>query len=182
MLLPLPLACRAAAAAAAAVLLSACGGGDEDSAAPSSSSASSTAAETSESAAGSEAPQGESEFCTQSQALLDDLGSAFSDQSDPTSVETAFSQAAEGFRSVEPPAEIEQDWTTLADGLDEYAAAFAELDQSDPESVSAFQQRTTSLQGELTGAATSVETYLNEECGIDTDAEPSASGSTAPSS
>ena len=178
MLLPLPLACRAAAAAAAAVLLSACGGGDEDSAAPSSSSA----AETSESAAGSEAPQGESEFCTQSQALLDDLGSAFSDQSDPTSVETAFSQAAEGFRSVEPPAEIEQDWTTLADGLDEYAAAFAELDQSDPESVSAFQQRTTSLQGELTGAATSVETYLNEECGIDTDAEPSASGSTAPSS
>ena len=180
---PLLLASRAAAVAAAVVLLSACGGSDGDGdAASSSGSPSSSAAETSESAAASEAPEGDSEFCTQSQELLDDLGSAFSDQSDPTSVETAFSQAAEGFRSVEPPAEIEQDWTTLADGLDEYAAAFAELDQADPESVSAFQQRTTSLQGELTGAATSVETYLNEECGIDTDAEPSASGSTAPSS
>ncbi len=183
----LALASRAAAAVAAVVLLSACGGGDGDGDATSSSgSASSSAAETSEPTEGtaesSEAPEGDSEFCTQSQALLDDLGSAFSDQSDPTSVETAFSQAAEGFRSVEPPAEIEQDWTTLADGLDEYAAAFAELDQADPESVSEFQQRTTSLQGDLTGAATNVETYLNDECGIDTDAEPSASGSTAPNS
>ncbi len=169
---------RAAVVAAAAVLLSACGDDGDSSASPSSSAPSSSAAETSE----SEAPQGGSEFCTESQELLDNLGAAFSDQSDPGSVETAFSQAAEGFRSVEPPAEIEQDWTTLGDGLEEYAAAFAELDQSDPESVSAFQQRTTSLQGELTGAATNVETYLNEQCGIDTDAEPSAPGSTAPSS
>ncbi len=170
---------RAAVVAAAAVLLSACGDDGDSSASPSSSAPSSSAAETSE----SEAPQGGSEFCTESQELLDNLGAAFSDQSDPGSVETAFSQAAEGFRSVEPPAEIEQDWTTLGDGLEEYAAAFAELDQSDPESVTAFQQRTSSLQGELTGAATNVETYLNEECGIDTDAEPSVSGeSTAPSS
>ena len=172
---------RAAAVAAAAVLLSACGGSEGGSAGGSaspSSSASSSAAETSE----SEAPEDDSKFCTQSQELLDGLGAAFSDQ-DPASVETAFSQAAEGFRSVEPPAEIEQDWTTLGDGLEEYAAAFAELDQQDPESVTAFQQRTSSLQGELTGAATNVETYLNEECGIDTDAEPSGAGeSTAPSS
>jgi hypothetical protein len=169
---------RAAVVAAAAVLLSACGDDGDSSASPSSSAPSSSAAETSE----SEAPQGGSEFCTESQELLDNLGAAFSDQSDPGSVETAFSQAAEGFRSVEPPAEIEQDWTTLGNGLEEYAAAFAELDQADPESVTAFQQRTSSLQGELTGAATNVETYLNEECGIDTDAEPSAGGSTAPSS
>ena len=181
MRLTLTLAPRAAAVAAAAVLLSACGGDEGSSASSSSSSASSSAAETSESEE-SEAPAGDSEFCTQSQELLDGLGAAFSDQ-DPASVETAFSQAAEGFRSVEPPAEIEQDWTTLGDGLEEYAAAFAELDQQDPESVTAFQQRTSSLQGELTGAATNVETYLNEECGIDTDAEPSGSGeSTAPSS
>lgn len=173
----LPLAPRAAAVAAAALLLSACGGDEGNSASPSSS-ASSSAAETSE----SEAPQGDSEFCTQSQDLLDNLGAAFSDQSDPTNVETAFQEAAEGFRSVEPPAEIEDDWTSLGNGLEEYAAAFAELEQSDPESVAAFQERTTALQGELTGAATNVETYLNEECGIDTDAEPSASGSAAPSS
>ena len=178
----LTLATRAAAVAAAAVLLTACGGDDEGSSASPSSSASSSAAETSEATSDSEAPQDDSEFCTQSQTLLDDLGAAFSDQSDPTNVETAFQQAAEGFRSVEPPAEIEPDWTTLGNGLEEFAAAFSELDQSDPQSVAAFQERTSALQGELTGAATSVETYLNEECGIDTDAEPSASGSTAPSS
>ena len=176
----LALAARAAAVAAAALLLSACSGDEGSSASPTSSassSASSSAAETPE----SEAPQQDSEFCTEAQQLLDDLGSAFADQ-DPASVETAFQQAAEGFRSVEPPAEIATDWTTMGDGLEGYAAAYAELDQSDPESVTAFQQRTTSLQGELTGSATRVETYLNEECGIDTDAEPSASGSTAPSS
>ena len=179
---PAPLLRSALAGAVAVVLLTACGGsGDEEPAAASSTPAPATSSPAPSSATAAPDPAAE-EFCAESQALLDDLGSAFSDQSDPTSVETAFSQAAEGFRSVEPPAEIEQDWTTLADGLDEYAAAFAELDQSDPESVSAFQQRTTSLQGELTGAATSVETYLNEECGIDTDAEPSASGRTAPRS
>ena len=177
---PLSLAPRAAALAAAAVLLSACSG-EEGGGSASSSSASSSAAETSEPAE-SEAPEGGSEFCTQSQQLLDDLGSAFSEQTDPASVETAFQQAAEGFRSVEPPSEIEQDWTTLGDGLEEYATAFAELDETDPQSVAEFQQRTSSLQGELTGAATNVETYLNEECGIDTDAETPASGSTAPSS
>jgi hypothetical protein len=178
----LTLAVRAAAVAAAAVLLSACSGDDGGSASSPSSSATSSAAETSEPAAESEAPQGDSEFCTQSQDLLDELGAAFTEQSDPASVETAFQQAAEGFRSVEPPSDIEQDWTTLGDGLEEYAAAFSELDQSDPESVTAFQERTSALQGELTGAATNVETYLNEECGIDTEAEPSAAGSSTPSS
>ena len=85
------------------VLLVACSGSEESegSAASSSSSAPSSAAETSE----SEAPEGDSEFCTQSQELLDGLGAAFSGQ-DPASVESAFSEAAEGFRSVEPPAEI----------------------------------------------------------------------------
>ena len=178
----LTLAPRAAAVAAAAVLLSACSGAEEETEAAPSSSESSEATEPSEPASESEAPQAGSEFCTESQELLDGLGAAFSDQSDPASVEAAFQQAAAGFRSVEPPGEIEQDWTTLGDGLEEYATAFSDLDQSDPESVTAFQQRTTSLQGELTGAATNVETYLNEECGIDTDAEPSASGSAAPSS
>ena len=179
----LSLAARAAAVAAVGIM-TACGGDEGSDASPSSSASSSAPSSAPSSAAPTseaEAPQANSEFCTQSRELLDSLGSAFSDQ-DPASVETAFQQAAEGFRSVEPPAEIAGDWTTLGDGLEQYAAAFAELDQNDPESVTAFQQRTSSLQGELTGSATKVETYLNEECGIDTDAEPSAPESTAPSS
>jgi hypothetical protein len=47
--------------------------------------------------------------------------------------------------------------------------------------VAAFQQRTGTLQGELTGAATGVESYLASECGI-SDTAPPPTGSTAPSS
>jgi hypothetical protein len=167
---------RGVAVSAAAVLLTACGGDDaEESASPTTES--STPAPSSEP---SEAPESGSEFCTQSQELLDGLGAAFTDQADPASVEGAFQQAAEGFRSVEPPAEIEEDWTTLGDGLEEYATAFAELDESDPDSVTQFQQRTSALQGELTSAATNVESYLNAQCGIDTD-QPTDSSS-APAS
>ena len=169
---------RGLAVSAAAVLLTACGGDDGGDDAAESSAPTTSAAPSSEPE--EEAPEADSEFCTQSQELLDGLGAAFTDQSDPTSVEGAFEQAAEGFRSVEPPAEIEDDWAALGDGLQEYAAAFAELDETDPESVTAFQQRTSSLQGELTAAATNVESYLNEQCGIDTEQE--STESSAPTS
>ena len=175
----LSLAARAAAVAAVGIL-TACGGDEGSGASPSSSAASSASSSAAPSSA-AEAPQANSEFCISSRELLDSLGSAFSGQ-DPASVETAFQQAAVGFRSVEPPAEIADDWTTLGDGLEQYAAAYAGLDPSDPESVTAFQQRTSSLQGEVTGSATKVQTYLDEQCGIDTGVEPSAPGSTAPSS
>jgi hypothetical protein len=166
---------RAGAVPALAVALAACSAdeGGDDAAPPAASSSSGTAA----SPSGSAAPQAGSEFCTRSRELLEGLGAAFTDQADPASVEGAFERTAEGFRAVEPPAEIEQDWTALADGLEEYAAAFAELDETDPESVADFQQRTGTLQGELTGAATAVESYLAEECGI-----AGSSGTAAPSS
>jgi hypothetical protein len=176
---PLTLLSRGLAASAAAVLLTACGGDEapEDSdASPSESSAPATSPE---SEPEGEAPAADSEFCTESQELLNGLGAAFTEQTDPASVEGAFQEAADGFRSVEPPAEIEDDWATLADGLEEYAAAFADLDESDPESVTEFQQRTTALQGDLTAAATGVESYLNEQCGIDTDQEPTESAPTS---
>ena len=163
-----------ALSACAVVLVSACSGGEPDDAAPAPSSTS-VAASPSESAA----PQAGSEFCTKSQALIDGLGVAFSDQADAASVQGAFEQAAEGFRGIDPPADIEDDWTTLAEGLDQYAAAFGGLDESDPASVAGFQQRTAKLQGELTGAATGVESYLAAECGLSD--VPPTTGSTAPS-
>ncbi len=165
---------RGLAVSAAAVLLTACGGDDGGDDAAESSAPTTSAAPSSEP---EEAPEADSEFCTQSRELLDGLGAAFTDPSDPTSVEGTFEEA---FRSVEPPAEIEDDWAALGDGLQEYAAALAELDETDPESVAAFQQRTSSLQGELTTAATNVESYLNEQCGIDTDQE--STESSAPTS
>ena len=172
----------ALAAGAAVLLLGACSGDEEPAAEPSAgtTATSTAAASTTGSASASAAPQAGSEFCTRSQELLEGLGAAFTDQADPASVRAAFEEAAEGFRRIEPPPTVEDDWTALADGLDQYAAAFADLDETDPESVAAFQQRTGTLQGELTGAATGVESYLASECGI-TDTAPPSTGSTAPS-
>ena len=160
-------------AVCAVVLVSACSSDQPDASLPT---ATSSAAPSS-SASG--APLAGSDFCDRSQALLEGFGAAFSDQADAAAVQGAFEKAADGFRAIEPPAQIEDDWTGLAEGLDEYAAAFADLDESDPESVAAFQQRTGVLQGELTAAATGVESYLAAECGL-TDLGPTSSGSAAP--
>jgi hypothetical protein len=169
---------RVLSACAAGALLTACGGNDEtDDPAASSTPATSAAAPSA-----ADPSQAGSAFCTESRELLEGLGSAFSDQADAAAVRGAFEQAAEGFRAVEPPAAIEEDWTTLGDGLADYAAAFGELDESDPESVAAFQQRTGALQGELTGAATSVESYLVAECGLTDTPSGASTGSAAPSS
>lgn len=168
---------RQAVICASVLVLAGCSGGAAPPDAGSSASSAPTSAPASSS--GSAAPQAGSEFCTSSQELLEGLGAAFSDQADAESVRAAFEQAAEGFREIEPPPAVADDWTALADGLEQYAAAFAELDESDPESVAAFQERTGVLQGELTAAATGVESYLAAECGL-SDLPPSSTGSAAP--
>lgn len=173
----LPTLSRAALPLAAAVaLLTACSGGDEgDSAAPSAATeAPTSAAETSEPAA---APEADSEFCTQATALNDELDSLFTDQADPEAVEQSLAQAADGIRAIEPPAELDADWTVLADGLDELGAAYADLDPEDPASLGAFQERITTLQADLAAASTSVESYLTGQCGIDTGSEEPAAPS-----
>jgi hypothetical protein len=158
--------CRSGLTAAAAlVLLTACGGDSGGGG-----SASSAPAETSSSAPEeADAPAADSEFCTQAQALVTTLESAFSDQSDPTSLTQQFQQTADAMRGIEAPDEIAGDWTTLADGLEQYAQAFAELDINDPASASEFQQRTAPLEADLTTAGTNVENYLTTECGIETE-------------
>jgi hypothetical protein len=90
----------------------------------------------------------------------------------------ALQQAADDVRAIEAPSEISSDWTALADGIEQFAQAFAEVDVNDPASASAFQQRTTEIVGSLSSSATNVQTYLAEECGID----PTATDSAAPSS
>ena len=157
-------------AAAALVLLTACSGdsGGNDAASSASQETSSSAPET------SAAPEADSEFCTQAQALVTTLEAAFTNQSDPTSLTEQFQQTAAAMRGIEPPQEIADDWTTLAEGLDQYAAAFAQLDVDDPASASTFQQQTAPLQAELTTAGTNVENYLTNQCGIDTGPTESA--------
>jgi hypothetical protein len=164
--------------AAAVVLLTACGGDDGDGGTADATSSAETSSSAEETSASEEAPEAGSDFCTAATALNEQLDSAVSGGGDPASVEDSLRTASEGIRAIEPPAEISDDWNTLADGLDELGAAYTELDEADPESVSAFQQRVAELQGELTGASANVETYLTEQCGIDTGSSESSSATT----
>ena len=166
-----PPACRSGLSlAAAVVLLTACGGSDEeDSASTATSASSSSAAGTSTSGAGSE-------FCTQAEEALDEVEPALSGSEDPAAL--ALQEAADSVRAIEPPAEIDADWTALADGIEQFAQAFAEFDATDPASASAFQQRTSEIVTSLTDSASSVQTYLADECGLDVDATEPASPTT----
>src|SRR3954463_10249842 len=93
--------------AAAFVVLTACssgGSGSSNSAASTSSAAPSSSAENT-------APQADSQFCTQAQALTASLDKAFNEGStDPASVAQQFKQTADALRTLDPPAEIADDW------------------------------------------------------------------------
>ena len=164
--------CRGGLVTAAALLLTACGGsGKTDDAAAGSSAASS-------SSAGSSAPEADSAFCTRAQAMIKALDSAFNDQStDQSSLADQFQQTADAVRSVDPPAEIADDWETIASGLEQFGSAFAKYDPTDPAAASSFAQQSQKLQTEFAGAGANVEKYLSEQCGIDTGTESASPSS-----
>jgi hypothetical protein len=145
-------------AAAAVVLLTACGGSGDDE--PASGAAVSSTASTSEAA--------DPEFCTRATEAVKGIQPAFTaGGDDPAALATALQQASDDVRAIEPPSEIEADWTALADGMEQFAEAFASADATDPASRAALQQRATEIVGELTTPATHVQTYLAEECGLE---------------
>jgi hypothetical protein len=142
--------------AAAAVLLTACGGSGND-----------NSASTSSSASGTSADAASSEFCTQAADALSQVEPAFTGQGgDPASLAPALQQAADKVRAIDPPSDIAADWTALADGIEQFAQAFAEVNVNDPASASALQQRATELLGQVSTSATNVQTYLAEKCGL----------------
>jgi hypothetical protein len=155
--------------AAAVVLLTACGGSDDDPAAsPTGSSASETSATESAGAAGSQ-------FCTEAADLQDEIAATFTGQSGPDALPTVLRSAAEDIRQMEPPAELAADWTSFGDGIEQLAAAAAQVDFTDPEAVAAFQAQVPGLGAGFGEASVNVDTYLSEECGLGGDgAEPAA--------
>jgi len=162
-------ACRSAfPLAIAAVLLTACGGSDEpDPAASGSSASSSSAAETS-------APAADSEFCQEAAAVQQRVTTTFTGESDLSTLPAVLQQAVEDIRVIEPPAELESDWTAFADGIQEVAAA-AQIDFADPAAREGFQQEVGALQQQYGTSFANVQTYLGEECGLTADAvEPAA--------
>jgi hypothetical protein len=162
-------ACRTGlSVAAAVVLLSACGGSDE------SDSAASASSETSSSAAESSAPEEGSEFCTEASELLASVDPALSGQAGTDGIGPLLQQTADGIRQIDPPAELADDWTAMADGLEEFGTAFEALDVNDQQSLAQFQATSAQIQGRIGTAAANVQTYLAEECGVDLPSEPAS--------
>jgi hypothetical protein len=159
---------RGLSVAAAVVLLTACGGSDEEESASSETSASnSSATETS-------AAQADSEFCTEAAGIEDRVSSSFN-QSDPAALGQALRDAASEIQDIEPPDEIASDWAALAAGVEEIAGIVETTDPDDPAAQESAGAQLQQLQVDLQSASTNVETYLSEECGIDTSgSEPSA--------
>src|SRR5215218_5998981 len=149
---------RAATATAAVLLLSACGGSEDGDSAAETTASSSSAAETT-----SAAPQADSEFCTQADDFGNSISSSFN-SNDPAQLTQNLQDAADGVRAIEPPAEIADDWNALADGLEKVATTLDGADINDPEVAAEVQ---TDLQA-LQEPSTNVQTYLQEQCGIDT--------------
>jgi len=151
--------------AAAVVLLTACGGSDKNTSASSSSKASASASETTAGAA-------RSVFCTQAAAALSSVSPALSGkENDPAALAQALQQAADKVRAIHAPSEISSDWTKLSDGIQQFAQAFASANVNDPASASALQQRSAQISGSLTAAATHVQTYLSDKCGLSAPSE-----------
>jgi hypothetical protein len=156
--------------AAAVVLLSACGGSDEDGSAAGST-------ESSPSASESAAPEADSEFCTEAGSIQERVSASFT-EADPSSLGQVLQEGVTEIRAIEPPDEIASDWAALADGLEQIAAAFADVDLTDPAAQQELGQKVAELQGPLDTASTNVENYLRDQCGIEIDSgEPAAPSS-----
>jgi hypothetical protein len=175
---------RAVSATAAVLLLTACSGGsDDESASSTSSAASSSAAESSSEAPESsgEAPASDSEFCTEATQINERISTSLS-ETDSDSLSQNLQTISDEIGAVEPPAEIADDWNTLADALGQAAGALDGVDLTDPEQAAQAQAELGDLQTQLGDAGTNVEAYLREQCGIDTDGTATASEPAAPSS
>jgi hypothetical protein len=162
--------CRTALAGAAAfVLLTACGGGDgEDTASSSSASETTSSSSASGSAEGSaDAPAADTEFCQQAGTFLQQIQTTDLNTEDPAAIGDLLSQAAGQMRAIEPPSEISADWTALAGAIEQLGTAYSTTDFSDPEQATAFSQAAAELEAQLTTASTNVETYLSDQCGLE---------------
>ena len=89
------------------------------------------------------------DFCEQAEAREETMDSI----SEPTNEQR--DDAMEAFRAMDPPAEIEDEWTTVMSALDAFTA-----DNPDPAAMAEL------MTDEMQAAGDRVDEYLTEECGL----------------
>ena len=101
----------------------------------------------------SDSASGGGDFCDQADSLDD----TFESIDDPTSEQ--FSEALDRIRSMDPPAEIADDWEQLVSALD--GLEDIDLENPDPEALAGFDTEA------MQQASDRVDEYMSEECGIE---------------
>ncbi|WP_159792959.1 hypothetical protein [Puerhibacterium puerhi] len=166
-----------ATTAVLALSLAACGGsGDETDAAAEETTASADATPTEEETAAEETPAeetpaeeetadaGAGDVCAASETLQD-MSSI--DTSDPAAAIAAFDELTTEFESVEPPAEIADDWNTVATSFREYTDTIQSV-LDDPTAEDAVTKASDAAQAlmsdEFMEAGTSISTYTATNC------------------
>jgi hypothetical protein len=166
---------RAGAGLALIVIsLAGCGGDDEGSTAGSAATDTSAASPTAEPSEESpSADTGDDEgFCAEVEAAGDELENlgADADFTDVEDAANALRESRDTLQSVDPPAEIAEDWSTVISYFDTAVTGSENLDLSDPaELEQQLDDLTTLLEEgstELEEAGTRIDAYLKDECGI----------------
>ncbi|WP_299952744.1 hypothetical protein [uncultured Modestobacter sp.] len=160
-------------AAAALVLLTGCGGDSEESAASTTSAAGSSSAAAGSSTPGSGSDAGSSAgssdedvqaFCSQAETVFTELNTTFEGASDPAQLPALLQQATDAFESVDPPAEVEEAWTTFSASLGDLADSAGSNDLTTPEGLAEFQQQYEATTTETAAAQGEVEQYVTTNC------------------
>jgi hypothetical protein len=162
------LRCGVLPAVTALALLAGCSGSEDEQPAATSeqTSAAATTTEAEESA--------DSEFCAEATTIQERITGSADAAGDPSQLVQVFREAAQQIRAIEPPQELAQDWSALAEGAEQFATTLQDVDFSDPNALATLQERLAPLEQELTAASTNVQNYLVEECGMVVPTEESA--------
>lgn len=152
----------------AVVLLTGCGGDDEPGAAGSEATPTLEPTEDTSTATAED-------FCADIETVKDRLENLenIPDVADPQAAVDTLEESVDALRSVDPPAEIAEDWSTVVGAFEDITTSLRNLDTGDPAAL-AEQLEDLSAQMEKQSAAieeagTRIDQYLNDECGITID-------------
>lgn len=144
--------------------LSGCGGDDEPGASDAESTPDATsAAPTAEATDGTPA-----DFCAEVEAARDQLDSVVDAETlvDPSAALDVVDGALETMRSIDPPAEIAEDWEAVRSFTDEMISSLDEIDVTDPVALEELGRELEQNAEALEAAADRVDRYIEDECGI----------------
>src|SRR5215207_242931 len=112
------------------------------------------------------------EFCAEVEGIrhrLENLEN-LPDVADPDEAADTLQESVDALRSVDPPAEIAEDWSTVTDAFDGVVTGLRDLDPSDPEAlaqqiedlVDQMEQQSSAIDE----SGSRIDQYLSDECGI----------------